>query len=144
MVSRVSQKKNWAQLEPRFWKSVVETKIFPLDPWRTGKSKAQFFLGHPGYQKTLTWKFQDCTASIIQNLRWNHKGHNHKNHQGLHHRPHQGVKCGYLNIHYMYIHKYLQPSIVNIFKQEWSSMESNSYENWDETEMLFGHFVIGN
>ena len=25
----------------------------------------------------------------------------------------------------------------NICKQEWSSMESNSYENWDEIEMFF-------
>ena len=25
------------------------------------------------------------------------------------------------------------------WKQEWSSMESNSYENWDEIEMFFGH-----
>ena len=23
-------------------------------------------------------------------------------------------------------------------------MESNSYENWDEIEMFFGHIVIGN
>ena len=23
-------------------------------------------------------------------------------------------------------------------------MESSSYENWDEIEMLFGHLVIGN
>ena len=29
-------------------------------------------------------------------------------------------------------------------KQEWSSMESNSYENWDEIEMFFGHLVICN
>ena len=29
-------------------------------------------------------------------------------------------------------------------KQEWSSMESSLYENWDEIEMLFGHLVIGN
>ena len=29
-------------------------------------------------------------------------------------------------------------------KQEWSSMESSSYENWDEIEMFFGHLVIGN
>ena len=29
-------------------------------------------------------------------------------------------------------------------EQEWSSMESNSYENWDEIEMFFGHLVIGN
>ena len=29
-------------------------------------------------------------------------------------------------------------------KQEWSSMESSSYENWDEIEMLFGHLVSGN
>ena len=36
-------KKIWAQSEPRFWKSVVETKNFPLDLWRTGMSKAQFF-----------------------------------------------------------------------------------------------------
>ena len=58
-------KKIWAQLEPRFWKSVIETKIFPLDPWRTGMSKAQiFFLGHPGYHKSLTWKFQDCTETF--------------------------------------------------------------------------------
>ena len=28
---------------PRFWKSVVETKIFHLDPQRMGMSKAQFF-----------------------------------------------------------------------------------------------------
>ena len=27
-------------------------------------------------------------------------------------------------------------------KQEWSSMESSLYENWDEIEMLFGHLVI--
>ena len=31
-----------------------------------------------------------------------------------------------------------------IIEQEWSSMESSSYENWDEIEMLFGHLVIGN
>ena len=30
------------------------------------------------------------------------------------------------------------------FEQEWSSMESNSYDNWDEIEMFFGHLVIGN
>ena len=29
-------------------------------------------------------------------------------------------------------------------EQEWSSLESSSYENWDEIEMLFGHLVIGN
>ena len=29
-------------------------------------------------------------------------------------------------------------------KQEWSSMESSSYENWDEIEMFVGHLVIGN
>ena len=40
-------KKNWAQLEPRFWKSVVETKIFPLVPWRMGMSKAQILFGTP-------------------------------------------------------------------------------------------------
>ena len=27
---------------------------------------------------------------------------------------------------------------------KWSSMESNSYENWDEIDMFFGHLVIGN
>ena len=27
---------------------------------------------------------------------------------------------------------------------EWSPMESNSYENRDEIEMLFGYLVIGN
>ena len=32
----------------------------------------------------------------------------------------------------------------NNFKQEWSSMESNSYENWDEIEMFFGYLVFGN
>ena len=31
-----------------------------------------------------------------------------------------------------------------LIQQEWSSMESSSYENWDEIEMLFGHLVIGN
>ena len=29
-------------------------------------------------------------------------------------------------------------------KQEWISMESSLYENWDEIEMLFGHLVICN
>ena len=29
-------------------------------------------------------------------------------------------------------------------KQEWSYMESNSYENLDEIEMLSGHLVISN
>ena len=29
-------------------------------------------------------------------------------------------------------------------EQEWSSMESNSYENWDEIEMFSGHLVISN
>ena len=41
----------------------------------------------------------------------------------------------------------IKPNIQNIKKkleQEWSSMESSSYENWDEIEMLFGHLVIGN
>ena len=27
-------------------------------------------------------------------------------------------------------------------KQEWSSMESSSYENWDKIEMLFVHLDI--
>ena len=40
-------KKFLAQLEPRFWKSVVENKIFLLDPWREGMSKAQIFFGTP-------------------------------------------------------------------------------------------------
>ena len=40
-------KKILAQLEPRFWKSVVENKIFLLDPWRDGMSKAQIFFGTP-------------------------------------------------------------------------------------------------
>ena len=31
-----------------------------------------------------------------------------------------------------------------VSSQEWSSMESNSYENSDEIEMFFGHLVIGN
>ena len=38
--------------------------------------------------------------------------------------------------------KYFPPKFNLI--QEWSSMESSSYENWDEIEMLFGHLVIGN
>ena len=29
-------------------------------------------------------------------------------------------------------------------EQEWSSMESSSYENRDEIEMLFGHLVCRN
>ena len=29
-------------------------------------------------------------------------------------------------------------------EQECSSMESSSYENWDEIEMLFGHLVNSN
>ena len=39
-----------------------------------------------------------------------------------------------------------QGSIYNELyqKQEWSSMESSSYENWDEIEMFVGHLVIGN
>ena len=40
-------KKILAQLEPRFWKSVVENKIFLLDPWREDMSKAQIFFGTP-------------------------------------------------------------------------------------------------
>ena len=35
-------------------------------------------------------------------------------------------------------------NINSIEIQEWSSLESSSYENWDEIEMLFGHLVIGN
>ena len=27
-------------------------------------------------------------------------------------------------------------------KQEWSSLVSSSYDNWDEIEMLFGHLVM--
>ena len=29
-------------------------------------------------------------------------------------------------------------------QQEWSSMESSLYKNWNEIDMLFGHLVIGN
>ena len=32
----------------------------------------------------------------------------------------------------------------NLSKQEWSSLESSLYENWDEIEMLFGHLVMAN
>ena len=28
-------------------------------------------------------------------------------------------------------------------QQEWSSMESSLYKNWNEIDMLFGHLVIG-
>ena len=31
-----------------------------------------------------------------------------------------------------------------VSSQEWSSMESNSYENSHEIEMFFGHLVIDN
>ena len=46
------------------------------------------------------------------------------------------TKCGNWN--------WVAASAKKKIKQEWSSMESNSYENWDEIEMLFGHLVIGN
>ena len=35
-------------------------------------------------------------------------------------------------------------SIVFNLKQEWSSMESSSYENWDESEMIFGQWSFSN
>ena len=34
--------------------------------------------------------------------------------------------------------------MFKVVKQEWSSLESSSYENWNEIEMLFGCLVIGN
>ena len=42
MVPKLSQ----SQGIPRFWKSVVETKIFLLDPWRTGMSKPRAIRAH--------------------------------------------------------------------------------------------------
>ena len=42
----------------------------------------------------------------------------------------------------VYIHLNLHDK--NKSTQEWSSMESNSYDNWDEIEIFFGHLVFGN
>ena len=47
-----------------------------------------------------------------------------------------------LNIYRIFLVLYINN--YNFTKQEWSSMESNLQENWDEIEMLFGHLRIGN
>ena len=56
--------KNWAQSEPMFWKSVVETKIFPFKPWRTGMSKAQIFFGTPW----IPWKLNLKVSGLHRNF----------------------------------------------------------------------------
>ena len=45
-----------------------------LPPLRAGMV-LEFFLGHPRYHKSLTWKFQDCTATFdsVYHIRASHE-----------------------------------------------------------------------
>ena len=57
-------KKIWAYDIPVLQGSRGKTLVSTTDFQNLGSNWAQFFLGHPGYHKSLTWKFQDCTETF--------------------------------------------------------------------------------
>ena len=57
-------KKIWAFDIPSLQGSRRKILFSTTDFQNLGSNWAQIFLGHPRYYKSLTWKFQDCTATF--------------------------------------------------------------------------------
>ena len=58
-------KKIWAFDIPVLQCSRGKILVSTIDNQNLGSNWAQIFLRHLGYHKRLTWKFQDCTATLI-------------------------------------------------------------------------------